>query len=491
MKILLKNIEQFILSNTAWAFASGILFTSTIMVFLEGRQEWAVYLAYVGKTGLLFAPVLAFAGFREQLQERLSLPAFILLWAFCFLAYPWLTELSGGYRFIDASDKGLVAVRSTGAWFLATELAIQLNNFWLGRKRLRRWAERISLEQGILLLTAVFALFFAGLSYSVPGNPIREASASKLAGFIIQIYIILLIYYCFYWVNHYFLINKVLRRKGAVIYGLALIATVVAFYPIAAQLIYWLPITRQTEIHPVNNGQIFGEINAFIPLLGMLFSIPFILAIKWFRQNNEIAALAREKAETELSLLKQQINPHFFFNTLNNLYALSLTQDKQTPEAIMQLSELMRYVIYKGKEDSVRLEEEVNYLEDYVRIQQIRLHKQLDFRIAKEISDGQIPVPPLLFIPLVENAFKHGIEPAEKACFLYIHLKSGPDGLEFCCENSLEGKAAGHRGIGLDNIRRRLQLRFPGRHELRVEEKRDSFKATLKLAYGQTAFSDH
>ena len=164
MKILLKNIEQFILSNTAWAFAAGILFTSTIMVFLEGRQEWAVYLSYVGKTGLLFAPVLAFAGFREQLQERLSLPAFILLWAFCFLAYPWLTELSGGYRFIDASDKGLVAVRSTGAWFLATELAIQLNNFWLGRKRLRRWAERISLEQGILLLTAVFALFFAGLS---------------------------------------------------------------------------------------------------------------------------------------------------------------------------------------------------------------------------------------------------------------------------------------------------------------------------------------
>ncbi len=482
MKKLIQQAERFILGHTIWAYFTGILFTSIVLVHQEGRQEWPVYLAYAGRLSLLFAPVLVFCGFRRWLQEQLPLSAYVGLWAFCFLAYPYLIEVPGWQAFIASPGMGKVAVRLTGAWFLATELALLLNYYWLKGQARRQWVKKISLEKGILLFTAFFAIFYAWLWFYVPGNGMKEASVFTIASYTCQIFIILLIYYAFYWINHYFLINKILKQRGAIYYGLSFIATIVLFYPLAAQLIAWLPMVRQTDIHPVHNGLIFEDIHALLPFFGMLFSIPFILAIKWFRQNNEIAALARERSETELNLLKQQINPHFFFNTLNNLYALSITRDEKTPEVIMQLAELMRYVIYKGKEDSVALGEEVKYIEDYIRLQQIRLHQRLDFRFDKEIADEKRAVPPLLFITLVENAFKHGIEPAETACSLHLCLKSDGDSLFFSCENSFEERISVEKGIGLDNLKRRLELRFPRRHEFQVERSENHYKAILKLS---------
>ncbi len=213
----------------------------------------------------------------------------------------------------------------------------------------------------------------------------------------------------------------------------------------------------------------------------MIVSVPVIVAMQWFEQNSQIANLEKEKSATELNLLKQQINPHFFFNTLNNLYALSIVKDKQTPEVIMQLSELMRYVIYKGKEETVLLKEEIKYIEDYIQLQQIRLHKQLDFKFDKAITDEELRIPPLLFITFVENAFKHGIEPAENDCFLHLSLKSDGQQLVFICTNSLEEKNNAPAGIGLQNLKRRMALRFPNQQEIVVEEKDNHFKATLRI----------
>ncbi|MCB0593377.1 MAG: sensor histidine kinase [Lewinellaceae bacterium] len=482
MKKLARQAEQFILSNTVWAFFTGMLFTSIVLVFQEGRHQWLAYLSYAGRISLLFAPVLIFSGFRDWLEKQLPRILLILLWSFCFLAYPYLIEYSGWQKFIAPADLGKVAVRIAGTWVLVAEAAILANRYWLKGEVARQWIKRISLERAILLLAAVFAVFYAILWFSVPVNAAREASYLTMASYAFQIFIILFIYYGFYWINHYFLIDKILMQRGVVYYGFGFIATIVLFYPVAAQFISFLPMVRQTDIHPVHNGLIFEDINALVPFFGMLLSTPFIIAIKWFRQNSEIAALAKEKSETELNLLKQQINPHFFFNTLNNLYALSITQDKQTPEVILQLSELMRYVIYKGKEESVALAEEVKYIEDYIRLQQIRLHKQLDFRFETDITDEKQRIPPLLFITLVENAFKHGVEPAEGACFLHIGLKSDGKNLLFLCKNSFEEKTPESGGVGLANLRRRLELLFPGRHELTVERGQDTYATTLKLS---------
>ena len=164
------------------------------------------------------------------------------------------------------------------------------------------------------------------------------------------------------------------------------------------------------------------------------------------------------------------------------LYALSITKDAQTPEVIMQLSELMRYVIYKGKEETVSITEEIKYIEDYVRLQQIRLHKSLDFRFEQKIADPDLQVPPLLFIILVENAFKHGIETAERDCFLHIQLESNKQGqVTFICKNSVERKNPNAKGVGLGNLRRRLALRFPEQHQFIVEEKEGAYQVFLKF----------
>lgn len=154
----------------------------------------------------------------------------------------------------------------------------------------------------------------------------------------------------------------------------------------------------------------------------------------------------------------------------------------QTPEVILQLAELMRYVIYKGQNDLVSIEEEIKYLKDYIQLQQIRLKRTLDFRFDIDISDSKLQVPPLLFIILIENAFKHGIEPAEEAAYLHITMESEGNELSFTCKNSYElltNKKVG--GLGLTNLQRRLDLRFPNQHELYLYDDDFSFEAGIKL----------
>ncbi|MEM9824368.1 MAG: sensor histidine kinase, partial [Bacteroidota bacterium] len=238
---------------------------------------------------------------------------------------------------------------------------------------------------------------------------------------------------------------------------------------------YWVPKGEgPAEFKAIQAGGIW---------LLFFLTIPLIVIIQWFQQNARIDTLERDKAEAELSLLKQQINPHFFFNTLNNLYALSLTKDKQTPEVILQLSELMHYVIYKGKEKEVAIREEVNYIQDYIKLQQIRLHQTLEVDWQLEIKSENLRLPPLLFITLIEIAFKHGIEPAEGPSFLYINLKSDAHSLTFICENSTEDKQKSNDGIGLLNLQRRLALLFPNRHKFDVKQTAETFKVTMSIQF--------
>jgi len=210
-------------------------------------------------------------------------------------------------------------------------------------------------------------------------------------------------------------------------------------------------------------------------------TLPILLSLQWTKQNSQIVGLEKEKTRTELDLLKLQLNPHFFFNTLNNLYALSLQQSPKTPESILQLSELMRYVIYKGQQPLVRIEEEVKYLTDYLQLQQIRLRKNLDLKFEKNEIESQHTLAPLLLIVLLENAFKHGIEVSEDAAFLHLELSCTNEKLYFCCENSFEPQASNENGIGLSNLKRRLLLLYPEKHKLDTFTKNNTFTAVLEL----------
>ena len=486
MKILLKKVEQFLVNNTVWITFTVLLFASIVLVNGEAEKTWGNYLFYVFWLSLLFSPALLFSGFRLWLKNRLNKSTFSFLWFFSFVLLPAVVFFIGFENYLPDpninADKWLILLLA-GVVLLA-ELLTQANDALLNRLPALKWIKNINLEKTILLLMALFSVGVFLINFLVADENTGIPDVDNVFIFLnysFQFFLLLLVYYGFYWINHYLLINKLFRKKGFIYYVFGFAATLFLLFPLAAEIISWLPIVHEHQMHPSASEHPFSGIHFIIPFFGMLLSTPVILVVQWFKQNSEIANLEKEKSATELSLLKQQINPHFFFNTLNNLYALSLTKDEKTPEVILQLSELMRYVIKRGKEDAVPIREEIKYIEDYVWLQQIRLHKKLRFTFNKEIENRKIKIPPLLFINLVENAFKHGIEPAERNCSLRIDLKSMENKIEFICINSFEETNADGAGTGLANLRRRLELRFPGKHEFYTEKSNQMFKAILKF----------
>lgn len=213
----------------------------------------------------------------------------------------------------------------------------------------------------------------------------------------------------------------------------------------------------------------------------ILFPLPIFAALWGYEQWRWLQHLKTDKTHTELSLLKSQVDPHFFFNTLNNLYGLVLEKSDQAPEVILKLSDMMRYTIYKGKEDYVLLKEEISYLEDYIELHKIRYRKKVDIRFSKEV-DEQLRITPLLFIILLENAFKHGVEKIWENAFVHIRLESEGNKLLFSIENNFDAsRPKATPGIGLDNLKKRLAHIYPNRHDLRIEKENNVYSVHLSL----------
>jgi len=502
MNRYLKNITAFLLNNTIWIYLILFLFFSFLLNASMVLETIGNYLFYTGSLSLLYLPVLLFAFFRQFLTNKLPTWLLSFLWLLTFVAYPFflflirdsfLSDLFPVDNYLHGNEDIPAFLYSflltVNAGILATELAILYNNHFLIWLKNHRWFQQFDLDKMILVLASLVIAFFTFWATvdlletnKTKGVFILLQAIPLFAINLFQITLIILGYYTYYYVNKYYLIPEILSKKGMIYYGFGMVGFILITYPILVFLIRLIPVIQSLEVGMfVENTHPFAKDKGLIPFLIMFFSVPVIVAMQWFEQNSQIANLEKEKSATELNLLKQQINPHFFFNTLNNLYALSIVKDKQTPEVIMQLSELMRYVIYKGKEETVLLKEEIKYIEDYIQLQQIRLHKQLDFRFDKFIADEKLKIPPLLFITFVENAFKHGIEPAERDCFLHLSLKSDAKQVIFTCENSVEEKNTAPAGIGLQNLKKRMTLRFPNQHEIVVDEKANHFKATLRI----------
>jgi len=210
--------------------------------------------------------------------------------------------------------------------------------------------------------------------------------------------------------------------------------------------------------------------------------IPVLFLIWIFEQWKWLQNLKAEKSKTELSLLKSQINPHFFFNTLNNLYALTIKNSKQAPEVILKLSDMMRYTIYEGEKETVKLADEIEYLNNYIELHKIRYKKTVEITFKHQI-DINLSIAPLLYIILLENAFKHGIETLTENAFIHINLYEDTDFIYFKIENNFDPKEISEaKGIGLTNLKRRLALIYSKKHELDFCQENNIYKATLKIS---------
>lgn len=227
----------------------------------------------------------------------------------------------------------------------------------------------------------------------------------------------------------------------------------------------------------------FWALSLFLLPVPILMSLWFYEQWKWFK------TLKAEKAQAELALLRSQINPHFFFNTLNNLYSLVVQQSDKAPDVILKLSEMMRYTIYDGRQKEVSLNEEAAYLQKYIELHQIRYQKDVDIRFEKPggtDSWSDIKVAPLLFIVLLENAFKHGVESIRQGAYINVTLsaeekKNGTE-IVFSIRNNFDKKENGEPGgIGLKNLRQRLELIYPGQHSLVINEEDGVFSADLEV----------
>lgn len=246
-------------------------------------------------------------------------------------------------------------------------------------------------------------------------------------------------------------------------------------------------------IHADFQFQSFAAINL------MLYWMPFLAIglstgalVKLFRMSTrkelEAAKTQAAQSQSELHLLQSQLSPHFLFNTLNNLYGLSITQHEKIPPLILKLSDLLRYSVYEANETYVPLRDELAYIHNYIDFEQLRMGERLHLQTDIEaINNADIRIAPMLLIVFIENAFKHSKNTADQAVFIEIRLRVWGNSILFYLKNShnrslqTEKTMEKHSGFGLVNVRKRLQLLYPQQHDLSIENEESTYTINLRL----------
>ncbi len=232
-----------------------------------------------------------------------------------------------------------------------------------------------------------------------------------------------------------------------------------------------------------------GNLETFIQdLVNFTFIMLLTTGIKFIKKGivnqYQIRELKAKQLETEFSLLKAQVNPHFLFNTLNNMYALSLKKADKLSDMLLELSDLMRYQLESSKKTKVNLDDEINYLENYVNLERIRVQKfcKIEFNVSGSITGKQIA--PLLFIPFIENAFKYGMS-AVKENYINILFKVTETKIYFFIENNILGTKKSHptTGTGIDNVKKRLNILYPNKYLLNINEQNNIFSVKLNIEF--------
>lgn len=329
---------------------------------------------------------------------------------------------------------------------------------------------------GVLLLTSIFYLYGENISLQL-----------FLKSIIINLFFSVGVY-----TNLYYLIPRFLKKKNYIFYFFWLIL-LLSVISLILQFLFLYPLHSFTFFDSGNQSFNPNLHSAyFFSSLSYVAVSTFIKLVKdWFilqDLNLKLATIEKQKLEAELKTLKGQLNPHFLFNSLNNIYSLSLVGSDKVPALIIKLSDLMRHIIYDSRENYISLDKEIEFVNNFIELQKIRTSEKT--KIIYTIK-GQIPnarIAPLLFEPFIDNAFKHGLPGSSENDFIFILFDFEKDGhLLFKIENNFEFYTQSykkHSGIGLENVKKRLELLYkPDEYELSIVQKERVFsvKLTLKL----------
>ncbi len=281
----------------------------------------------------------------------------------------------------------------------------------------------------------------------------------------------------FYLIPNYFRWNKLGRYVGL------LFLSVVIITPIKLMVFY-----LKFHDYPVRQSILIDDQMSmlYIHLLVAGFSTIFKIVSDWARHQREKTELEARSMQSELNFLRTQINPHFLFNTLNNLYALTLKKSDKAPEIVIKLSEMMRYMLYECNEKEVPLLKEVNYIRNYLELEKIRQIKEIEIKLKVTGMVTNQRIAPLMFIPFIENSFKHGLGNHTSEGFIHINLNVKPDTVHLNVTNSKPlklpvrtDKRSG--GIGLINVKKRLSMIYPKRHTLEINDNPNTYVVDLHI----------
>lgn len=280
---------------------------------------------------------------------------------------------------------------------------------------------------------------------------------------------------------HYFL-PKYLLKKRYFVYFAVVIISVIAYLTIQSLFDFYL---YGYVIGPMRNSDLMESLsyNFFSTLwyLGLMLALK--LSMDWYGQQLLIQKITVEKLNAEVNFLRAQVNPHFLFNILNNLYALTLKKSELAPDVVLKLSEMMEYMLYDSTDAKVLLEKEITYLSNYIELERLRFSAESAISLDINVEQKGEEIAPLLLLPLLENAFKHGLSKQTENSWLKVNITLNNRVLTVKIENSkpasVSNKSKG--GIGLDNLQKRLDLLYPAKHSLELKDGKNVFHARLVI----------
>lgn len=313
------------------------------------------------------------------------------------------------------------------------------------------------------------------ISIPVEGEALSTTFAKQITSLF---FLISVVYF-----NLYYLIPNYLSKNQFLTYSLLFVLSCLIVTPLREMALFLL-----FDINLASQKMLLQMLFLdfiFIFLIASVSTVGKIIS-DWLRHVRERQELQRKTMQSELRFLKSQVNPHFLFNTLNNLYALTLKKDERAPEIVIKLSEMMRYMLYECNEKRVPLRKEVSYIKNYLDLERLRQGKNADIIFEVNGRVGEQEVAPLMFTPFLENSFKHGLNHHISEGFVKIELNVDEQNVHFFIENSKAPalpKDPNRRsgGIGLVNVRRRLDLLYPEHYDLSIDNNPNTYAVNLLL----------
>ncbi len=285
------------------------------------------------------------------------------------------------------------------------------------------------------------------------------------------------------YINYFIFLPRFLKHRNAWIYLLEFLIpfAIIMFIRLMVER-YWIDGFTGTEEYLYRTRFVVQVIttNLFI----VIFVAMLHFAVEWLEFETKKKEVENEKLTAELNFLKAQINPHFLFNTLNNLYYLAYSKSENTTEVIAKLSQMMRYMIYDSNHPKVLLSKEIEYMQSYIGLERLRLNDLIPIKFEVSGNTENVWITPLIFITFLENAFKHGVSNSNPKAWVNISIALRDKECIYSVENSKtsdQKDVSEKSGIGLKNVKRRLELSYPGQYKLETKETRDTYLVQLNL----------